>query len=242
MLALAAPACTGSRAAAPSASTAAGQPGALPGAGTPAAIPSSIAFVSLEGPLWVAAQHAVLFSDVVEAERAGRRHLPLRSGGALVRAAPLPRRAGDTDQHQRAGAGPVRRAGGLRAFQRARGPNRRRRNAHRAGGPLAAGPGRRAAERAQRPGRAARRQHLLHRHRLGRPSGRHARADRRLPHPAQRPRRARAGDDQAERHRPVTRRRDPVRRQRHAGQALEAACRSLGRDRRARAVHRRHRP
>ncbi|HVT06932.1 MAG TPA: SMP-30/gluconolactonase/LRE family protein [Polyangia bacterium] len=63
---LAAPACTGSRAAAPPASSAAAQPGLLPGAGTPAAIPSSIAFVSLEGPLWVAAQHAVLFSDVVE--------------------------------------------------------------------------------------------------------------------------------------------------------------------------------
>ncbi|HSS37605.1 MAG TPA: hypothetical protein VLT58_02435, partial [Polyangia bacterium] len=70
-LVLAAPACTGSRAAAPSASTAAGQPGPLPGAGTPAAIPSSIAFVSLEGPLWVAAQHAVLFSDVLEANAPG---------------------------------------------------------------------------------------------------------------------------------------------------------------------------
>ncbi len=65
-LIVAAPACTGSRAAAPSASSAAAQANLLPGAGTPAAIPSSIAFVSLEGPLWVAAQHAVLFSDVVE--------------------------------------------------------------------------------------------------------------------------------------------------------------------------------
>src|SRR2546423_181612 len=63
--------CTGSRAGAPPASTAADQPGALPGAGTAAAIPSSIAFVSLEGPLWVAAQHAVLFSDVVEANAPG---------------------------------------------------------------------------------------------------------------------------------------------------------------------------
>ncbi len=65
-LACAAPAATG-----PAASTAATQPGTLPGAGTPAAIPSSIAFVSLEGPLWVAAQHALLFSDVVEANAAG---------------------------------------------------------------------------------------------------------------------------------------------------------------------------
>jgi gluconolactonase len=68
---LVASACTGSRAAAPPASTAAGQTGPLPGVGTPAAIPSSIAFVSLEGPLWVAAQHAVLFSDVVEANAPG---------------------------------------------------------------------------------------------------------------------------------------------------------------------------
>lgn len=68
---LATPACTGSRAAAAPASTATAQPGLLPGAGTPAAIPSSIAFISLEGPLWVAAQHAVLFSDVVEKNAPG---------------------------------------------------------------------------------------------------------------------------------------------------------------------------
>ena len=64
-------ACTAPRASAPAASTPAAQPGPLPGAGTPAAIPSSIAFVSLEGPLWVAAQHALLFSDVVEKNAPG---------------------------------------------------------------------------------------------------------------------------------------------------------------------------
>ncbi|HXJ18643.1 MAG TPA: SMP-30/gluconolactonase/LRE family protein [Polyangia bacterium] len=62
-------ACAGTRP--PAATPAAGQPGALPGAGTPAAIPSSIPFVSLEGPLWVAAQRVLLFSDVVEANAAG---------------------------------------------------------------------------------------------------------------------------------------------------------------------------
>jgi gluconolactonase len=65
-------ACGGPRNAAPGPATpAAGQPGPLPGAGTPAAIPSSIPFVSLEGPLWVAAQRALLFSDVVEGNAAG---------------------------------------------------------------------------------------------------------------------------------------------------------------------------
>jgi gluconolactonase len=53
------------------ATAAASQPGPLPGAGTPAAIPSSISFVSLEGPLWVAAEHVLLFSDVVEANGPG---------------------------------------------------------------------------------------------------------------------------------------------------------------------------
>jgi gluconolactonase len=43
----------------------------LPGAGTPVAIPSSIPFVSLEGPLWVAEHHVLLFSDVVEANAPG---------------------------------------------------------------------------------------------------------------------------------------------------------------------------
>ncbi len=65
-------ACAGSRTTTPGPATAAaGQPGPLPGAGTPGAIPSSIPFVSLEGPLWVAAEHVLLFSDVVEANAAG---------------------------------------------------------------------------------------------------------------------------------------------------------------------------
>lgn len=64
-------ACTAPRASAPQAAAAPGQPASFPGAGTPAAIPSSIAFVSLEGPLWVAAQHALLFSDVVEKNAPG---------------------------------------------------------------------------------------------------------------------------------------------------------------------------
>lgn len=74
LLVCAVSACTAPRASAPSPAAgapAAGQPGTLPGAGTPAAIPSSIHFVSLEGPLWVAAQHALLFSDVVENNAAG---------------------------------------------------------------------------------------------------------------------------------------------------------------------------
>lgn len=64
-------ACTAPRASAPPTPTAANQPDPLAGTGTPAAIPSSIAFVSLEGPLWVAAQHALLFSDVVEKNAPG---------------------------------------------------------------------------------------------------------------------------------------------------------------------------
>jgi gluconolactonase len=39
----------------------------FPGAGVPAAIPTTTAFVSLEGPFWVAAGGYLLFSDVVEA-------------------------------------------------------------------------------------------------------------------------------------------------------------------------------
>ena len=44
---------------------------AFPGAGTPAALPSATAFESLEGPLWLSAQNALLFSDVVEANGGG---------------------------------------------------------------------------------------------------------------------------------------------------------------------------
>lgn len=45
--------------------------GLFSGAGTPKAIPSNISFVSLEGPLWVASQKVLLFSDVVEANAPG---------------------------------------------------------------------------------------------------------------------------------------------------------------------------
>jgi gluconolactonase len=41
-------------------------PRLLPGTGNPVAIPSPIPFISLEGPLWVAAGPYLLFSDVVE--------------------------------------------------------------------------------------------------------------------------------------------------------------------------------
>lgn len=65
-------ACAGRGAGSPGpVTTAARQPGPLPGAGTPVEIPSTIPFVSLEGPLWVAAQQVLLFSDVVEADAPG---------------------------------------------------------------------------------------------------------------------------------------------------------------------------
>jgi gluconolactonase len=72
-LQLAAAACAPATSVAPPAATAAsaGAPSLLPGAGTPAAIPSPIAFVSLEGPLWVASGSYLLFSDVVEKNAAG---------------------------------------------------------------------------------------------------------------------------------------------------------------------------
>ena len=50
---------------------AAAPPALLAGAGTPRAIPSPVPFVSLEGPLWVAAGPYLLFSDVVEKNAAG---------------------------------------------------------------------------------------------------------------------------------------------------------------------------
>ncbi|HEX2660535.1 MAG TPA: SMP-30/gluconolactonase/LRE family protein, partial [Polyangia bacterium] len=46
---------------------------AFPGVGTPSALPSGAAFESLEGPLWIAAQGALVFSDVVEANGANAR-------------------------------------------------------------------------------------------------------------------------------------------------------------------------
>jgi gluconolactonase len=48
-----------------------GGPALFPGAGLPTAIPSAVPFVSLEGPLWLAAGHKLLFSDVVEANAEG---------------------------------------------------------------------------------------------------------------------------------------------------------------------------
>lgn len=64
--ALGAGACTCAEANGPAPATGATAPALLPGAGTPAAVPSPIPFVSLEGPLWVAAGPYLLFSDVVE--------------------------------------------------------------------------------------------------------------------------------------------------------------------------------
>src|SRR4051812_34741450 len=43
---------------------------AFPGVGAPTPIPSTVAFESLEGPLWLAAQNALVFADVVEANGA----------------------------------------------------------------------------------------------------------------------------------------------------------------------------
>jgi gluconolactonase len=66
-------ACAPSEASAPPPATAAaaGPPVLLPGVGTPRALPSPVWFVSLEGPLWVAAGPYLLFSDVVEKNAAG---------------------------------------------------------------------------------------------------------------------------------------------------------------------------
>jgi gluconolactonase len=55
----------------PAAAAAAAPPVLLPGAGIPRALPSPVPFVSLEGPLWVAAGPYLLFSDVVEKNAAG---------------------------------------------------------------------------------------------------------------------------------------------------------------------------
>jgi gluconolactonase len=54
-------------------STGGASPGLFPGAGVPTAIPSDVPFVSLEGPLWMAASSSLLFSDVVEANASGAR-------------------------------------------------------------------------------------------------------------------------------------------------------------------------
>jgi gluconolactonase len=66
-------------AAAPGAvSPAASAPGAaaptlFPSAGAPVALSAQVPFVSLEGPLWLAASGSLLFSDVVEANASGAR-------------------------------------------------------------------------------------------------------------------------------------------------------------------------
>jgi gluconolactonase len=66
-------ACAPTEATAPPPATvpAAAPPVLLPGAGTPRAIPTPVPFVSLEGPLWVAAGPYLLFSDVVEKNAPG---------------------------------------------------------------------------------------------------------------------------------------------------------------------------
>jgi gluconolactonase len=55
----------------PATAAAAAPPILLPGAGAPRAIASPVPFVSLEGPLWVAAGPYLLFSDVVEKNAPG---------------------------------------------------------------------------------------------------------------------------------------------------------------------------
>ena len=63
-------------------------PDVFPGAGVPAPLASAIPFESLEGPLWLAAQNALLFSDVVEANGPNARIY--RYDGATQAIAPLP--------------------------------------------------------------------------------------------------------------------------------------------------------
>ena len=55
----------------PAIAATAAPPVLLAGAGTPRALPSPVPFISLEGPLWVAAGPYLLFSDVVEKNGAG---------------------------------------------------------------------------------------------------------------------------------------------------------------------------
>jgi sugar lactone lactonase YvrE len=65
-----APACATAPAPTPNAATAPAGGSAFPGVGAPTPIPSTVAFESLEGPLWLAAQNALIFADVVEANGA----------------------------------------------------------------------------------------------------------------------------------------------------------------------------
>ena len=60
----------------------------FPGAGTPTPLASSIPFESLEGPLWLTAQNALVFSDVVESNGPNARIY--RYDGATQAIAPLP--------------------------------------------------------------------------------------------------------------------------------------------------------
>jgi gluconolactonase len=55
----------------PAMAAAAAPPTLLAGAGTPRALPSPVPFISLEGPLWIAAGPYLIFSDVVEKNGAG---------------------------------------------------------------------------------------------------------------------------------------------------------------------------
>ena|SRR5450631_527235 len=66
-------ACAPTEATAPPPATAAAAPppSLLPGAGTPRALPIPVPFISLEGPLWVAAGPYLLFSEVVEKNAPG---------------------------------------------------------------------------------------------------------------------------------------------------------------------------
>src|SRR5438552_3883450 len=61
------PACATAPAPAPAGAAAPAGGDAFPGVGVPTPIPSTVAFESLEGPLWLAAQNALVFADVVEA-------------------------------------------------------------------------------------------------------------------------------------------------------------------------------
>jgi gluconolactonase len=66
-------ACAASEATAPPPATAAAgaPPALLPGVGTPRVLPSPVPFISLEGPLWIAAGPYLVFSDVVEKNAPG---------------------------------------------------------------------------------------------------------------------------------------------------------------------------
>jgi gluconolactonase len=71
----------------------AASPDLFPGASAPAALPSDVPFVSLEGPLWMAATGSLVFSDVVEANATGARiyvFAPGLRGAGRFSVAPYP--------------------------------------------------------------------------------------------------------------------------------------------------------